>query len=389
MTHARVSVAGRRARDASARAVVARAAHGDARPRDMSSVSSGVAFATVTRARTRGRARERTIAAAASAPSDDGAVSIRRRPPNGPSAHSVGAGQFEFKIENVDKSGARVTNEDNKPRNILEEIVWHKDAELRERKERFPLQLVRTALVNAPPTRDFVKALKDQLASTKQPGLIAEVKKASPSKGVIQPNFDPVKIAKAYEAGGAACLSVLTDEKFFQGGFENLALIREAGVTCPLLCKEFIVDAYQIYLARKYGADAILLIAAVLPNQDLEYFIKIAHSLNMKCLIEVHTYGEMKRVLDGNFPIDLLGINNRDLGTFEVSLSVTTNLMNGPLGEEVKRRGITMVGESGIFTIDDVNLLQGCGVGAVLVGESLVKQDTPDVGIKKLFGRPV
>lgn len=321
--------------------------------------------------------------------SEDGAVSIRRRPPQGPNKHELGVGQFEFLIEKVDENGERVDNVENRPRNILEEIVWYKDVELAERKEKFPLQLVRTALVNAPPTRDFVQALKDQLAETKQPGLIAEVKKASPSKGVIQPNFDPVKIAQAYEAGGAACLSVLTDEKYFQGGFENLALIREAGVTCPLLCKEFIVDAYQIYLARKYGADAILLIAAVLPNQDLKYFIKIAHSLGMKCLIEVHTYGEMKRVLEGDFPIDLLGINNRDLGTFEVSLNVTTDLMNGPLGEEVKRRDITMVGESGIFTIDDVNLLQDSGVGALLVGESLVKQDTPDVGIKKLFGRPL
>ena len=320
---------------------------------------------------------------------EDESVSIRRRPPNGPSKHELGVGQFEFVIEEVTREGERVENAENKPKNILEEIVWYKDVELRERKEKFPLELVRTALVNAPPARDFVQALKDQLAETKQPGLIAEVKKASPSKGVIQPNFDPVKIAKAYEAGGAACLSVLTDEKFFQGGFENLQYIREAGVTCPLLCKEFIVDAYQIYLARKYGADAILLITAVLSNQDMEYFIKIAHSLNMKCLIEVHTYGEMKRVLDGNFPIDLLGINNRDLGTFEVSLNVTTDLMNGPLGEEVKRRGITMVGESGIFTIDDVNVLQDSGVGALLVGESLVKQDTPDVGIKKLFGRPV
>ena len=320
---------------------------------------------------------------------EDGAVSIRRRPPQGPSKHELGVGQFEFVIEKVSENGERVENVENKPRNILEEIVWYKDVELKERKEKFPLALVRTAMALAPPPRDFVQALKDQLATTKQPGLIAEVKKASPSKGVIQPNFDPVKIAKAYEAGGAACLSVLTDTKFFQGGFENLQLIREAGVTCPLLCKEFIVDPYQIYLARKYGADAILLIAAVLPNQDLSYLIKIAHSVGMKCLIEVHTYGEMKRVLDGNFPIDLLGINNRDLGTFEVSLSVTTDLMNGPLGDEVKRRGITMVGESGIFTIDDVNVLQDVGVGALLVGESLVKQDTPDIGIKKLFGRPL
>ena len=315
-------------------------------------------------------------------------VSIRRRPPNGQSLHNVGTDQFAFRMEAINEKGERIDNEINKPVNILEEIVWYKDVELQRRKEAFPLQLVRTAMANAPPARDFVKAIKDQWAATGQPGLIAEVKKASPSKGVIQPNFDPVKIAKAYEAGGAACLSVLTDEKFFQGGFENLELIRSAGVTCPLLCKEFIVDAYQIYLARKYGADAILLIAAVLPNQDLMYFQKIAKSLGMAALIEVHTYEEMERVLKLE-EIDLLGINNRDLGTFEVSLDVTVDLMAGPLGDQVRERGITMVGESGIFTIDDVNVLQEAGVGCLLVGESLVKQDTPDVGIKKLYGRPL
>ena len=354
----------------------------------MSAATGRATLATGARRDAR-RARRATRPRARAPPGvDDGAVSIRRRPPNGPSKHDLGVGQFEFVIEEVAPTGERVTNENNKPKNILEEIVWYKDVELAERKEKFPLQLVRTALVNAPPTRDFVKAITDQLAATKQPGLIAEVKKASPSKGVIQPNFDPVKIAKAYEAGGAACLSVLTDEKFFQGGFENLELIRSAGVTCPLLCKEFIVDAYQIYLARKYGADAILLIAAVLPNQDLMYFQKIAKSLGMAALIEVHTYEEMERVLQLE-DIELLGINNRDLGTFEVSLNVTVDLLAGPLGDQVRERGITMVGESGIFTIDDVNVLQEAGVGCLLVGESLVKQDTPDVGIKKLYGRPL
>eukprot|EP00227_Mantoniella_beaufortii_P011191 CAMPEP_0197591656 /NCGR_PEP_ID=MMETSP1326-20131121/13838_1 /TAXON_ID=1155430 /ORGANISM="Genus nov. species nov., Strain RCC2288" /LENGTH=361 /DNA_ID=CAMNT_0043157195 /DNA_START=165 /DNA_END=1250 /DNA_ORIENTATION=- len=319
-------------------------------------------------------------------------VSIRRRPPNGLSMHNVGTENgspgFAFKMEAINQNGERIENTDNKPRNILEEIVWSKDEELVRRKEKFPLELVRTSMVLAPPPRDFVGAIKEQFKATGQPALIAEVKKASPSKGVIQPNFDPVKIGKAYEAGGAACLSVLTDEKFFQGGFENLELIRSSGVTCPLLCKEFIVDAYQIYLARKYGADAILLIAAVLPNKDLMYFQKIAKSVGMASLIEVHTYEEMERVLKLD-DIQLLGINNRDLGTFEVSLNVTVDLMAGPLGDEVRRRGITVVGESGIFTIDDVNVLQKAGVGCLLVGESLVKQDSPEIGIKKMYGRPL
>lgn len=170
-----------------------------------------------------------------------------------------------------------------------------------------------------------------------KPGLIAEVKKASPSKGVIQPDFDPVRIAKAYEAGGAACLSVLTDEKFFQGSFANLTLIRDAGVACPLLCKEFIVEAYQVYKARASGADAILLIAAVLPNRDLAYFLKVAGGLGMQCLIEVHTERELARVLElPGVEGHLLGINNRDLGTFKVDLGLTATLMGSVAGQQVR-----------------------------------------------------
>lgn len=335
-------------------------------------------------------ARNATKAEAAAVMTDTGDVTIRRRPPFGHKEHlEIGSERFAFKMESVTKDGKRVDNEENKPKNILEEIVWYKDYELTLMKEKMPLSLVRGQVQLAPAVIDFKQAIIDQMEKTGQPGLIAEVKKASPSKGVIQPNFDPVKIAQAYEQGGAACLSVLTDEKFFQGAFDNLKLIKASGVKCPLLCKEFIVDAYQIYLARAKGADAILLIAAVLDNQDLKYFTKIAHSVGMKVLLEVHTYGEMKRVLSGDFAIDLLGINNRDLGTFKVDLNVTVELMATDLGQQVKERGIIMVGESGIFTIDDVNIVQKAGCGAILVGESLVKQDTPDVGIKKLFGRPV
>ncbi|CAL6401298.1 unnamed protein product [Bathycoccus prasinos] len=364
-------------------------------------VFNTVSTTTKTTSNIRGRRRQPTrtrtthlikikAAGGAAVMDDTGEVTIRRRPPAGHKEHlGMGSERFAFKMEAVTPEGERIDNEENKPRNILEEIVWYKDYELTLMKEKMPLSLVRGQVKLAPPVLDFKQAIVDQMEKTGQPGLIAEVKKASPSKGVIQPNFDPVKIAKAYEEGGAACLSVLTDEKFFQGGFENLKLIKEAGVTCPLLCKEFIVDAYQIYLARARGADAILLIAAVLDNQDLKYFTKIAHSVGMKVLLEVHTYGEMKRVLSGDFDIDLLGINNRDLGTFKVDLNVTVELMATELGKEVKERNIVMVGESGIFTIDDVNVVQNAGCGAILVGESLVKQDTPDVGIKKLFGRPL
>ena len=194
-------------------------------------------------------------AAGAAVMDDTGEVTIRRRPPAGHKEHlGMGSERFAFKMEAVTPTGERVDNEENKPRNILEEnrLVQRLRVECDER-EKMPLSLVKGQVKLAPEVLDFKQAIVDQTNQTGQPGLIAEVKKASPSKGVIQPNFDPVKIAKAYEEGGAACLSVLTDEKFFQGGFENLKLIKAAGVKCPLLCKEFIVDAYQIYLARASG----------------------------------------------------------------------------------------------------------------------------------------
>eukprot|EP00854_Cymbomonas_tetramitiformis_P008296 gene8296-9854_t len=305
-----------------------------------------------------------------------GGVSIRRRPPGGIGKHGVHSGDVgvNFYVEDID----------NEPRNILEEIVWYKYTELEWRKDHVPLDLLKSMLSAAPPVKDFVGAIKAKYEQTGKPGLIAEVKKASPSKGVIQPDFNPVRIARAYEEGGAACLSVLTDEKFFQGSFEYLKDIKRGGVRCPLLCKEFIVEPYQIFMARSRGADAILLIAAVLPNQDLKYFMKIAHNLGMQCLIEVHTEAEMKRVLELE-QIDLLGINNRDLGTFSVDLQITVDLLSGPLGDIVRERDILMVGESGIFTPEDVKVVQDAGTRAILVGESLVRENDPTAAIKTLL----
>lgn len=165
-----------------------------------------------------------------------------------------------------------------------------------------------------------------------------------------------------------------------------LSCLWSAGVTCPLLCKEFIVEAYQIFKARVSGADAILLIAAVLPNQDLQYFMKAASALSMTCLIEVHTEGELARVLQlAGVEQHILGINNRDLGTFKVDLALTQHIMDSPAGQQVKQRGILMVGESGIFTPDDVAFVQQAGVGAILVGESLVKQGDPATGVRQLL----
>lgn len=303
-------------------------------------------------------------------------IRIRRRPPTGPPLHYVGP--FEFRLQ----------NEGNTPRNILEEIVWNKDKEVSQLKERKPLGMLKKALENAPPNRDFIAALRASNLRTGFPGLIAEVKKASPSRGILREDFDPVEIARAYEKGGAACLSVLTDEKYFKGSFENLELIRNAGVKCPLLCKEFVVDAWQIYYARTKGADAILLIAAVLPDLDIRYMTKICKMLGLTALVEVHDEREMDRVL-GIEGIELIGINNRNLATFEVDISNTKKLLEGERGEIIRQKDIIVVGESGLFTPADVAYVQEAGVKAILVGESIVKQKDPRSGITGLFGKDI
>ncbi|KAL5097280.1 hypothetical protein RYX36_001607 [Vicia faba] len=303
-------------------------------------------------------------------------IRIRRRPPTGPPNHYVGPFQF------------RLQNEGNTPRNILEEIVWNKDKEVAQLKERKPLGLVRKALENAPPVRDFIGALRAANERTGLPGLIAEVKKASPSRGILREDFDPVEIAQSYEKGGAACLSVLTDEKYFKGSFENLELIRNAGVKCPLLCKEFIIDAWQLYYARSKGADAVLLIAAVLPDLDIKYMVKICKILGLAALVEVHDEREFDRVL-GVEGVELIGINNRNLETFELDISTTKKLLEGERGKIIRERNIIMVGESGLFTPEDIAYVQEAGVKAVLVGESIVKQSDPAKGISNLFGKDI
>ncbi|XP_024965657.1 indole-3-glycerol phosphate synthase, chloroplastic-like isoform X2 [Cynara cardunculus var. scolymus] len=255
-------------------------------------------------------------------------------------------------------------------------------------KEKNALSSLKKALDNAPPLRDFIGSLKESYLRTGSPGLIAEVKKASPSRGVLRENFHPVEVAKAYEKGGAACLSVLTDEKYFQGSFENLVAIRNAGVKCPLLCKEFIVDAWQLYYARTKGADAVLLIAAVLPDIDIKYMLKICRKIGLAALVEVHDENEMDRMLaiDG---IELIGINNRNLETFEVDISNTKKLLEGERGEKLRQKNIIVVGESGLFTPADIAYVQEAGVKAILVGESIVKQEDPTKGIRDLFGKDI
>ncbi|EEE68466.1 hypothetical protein OsJ_26862 [Oryza sativa Japonica Group] len=271
------------------------------------------------------------------------------------------------------------------PRNILEKIIWDKEVEVAEGHAKKPLKEVIEAAGQAPPARDFYGALASAFKRNGMPALIAEVKKASPSRGVLRENFNPVEIAQAYEKNGAACLSILTDEKYFQGSFENLAKVRKSGVKCPLLCKEFVIDKWQIYYARSQGADAILLIAAVLPDLDIKYFLRICKELGMTALIEVHDEREMERVLNIS-GVQLIGINNRSLETFVVDTSNTKMLLDMH-GDTIREKGILVVGESGLFNPDDVAYVQNAGVSAVLVGESLVKQDDPGRAIAGLFGK--
>lgn len=294
-------------------------------------------------------------------------MQIRRYPP----AHAV-------KVENLSYI---IKTDDAAPRHILEEIVWYKEQEVAQLREITPLQDLQRQVAQLPAPRDFLGAIAN---SPTQPALIAEVKKASPSKGIIRPDFDPIAIAQAYERGGATCLSVLTDQKFFQGSFTNLALVRQA-VKLPLLCKEFILYPYQLYLARSKGADAALLIAAILGDRDLQYFIKIIRALGMTALVEVHTLEELDRVLalEG---VQLIGINNRNLQDFSVSLTTTKELI-AARRDTLIERNILIVSESGIHTPSDVQSVQQAGAQAILVGESLVKQADPAVAIANLFAR--
>jgi len=292
-------------------------------------------------------------------------MQIRRRPPN--PAVAVETLRYQVQVP------------DAEPRNILEKIVWHKETEVDHLRERQPLPELQRQLASAPPVRDFAAALK---SGKIQPALIAEVKKASPSKGIICENFDPVAIAQAYEQGSASCISVLTDEEFFQGSMAYLQQIRQA-TEVPLLCKDFFIYPYQIYRARLHGADAILLIAAILSDKDLQYFLKITAALGMTALIEVHTAEELERVLNLE-GVALLGINNRNLEDFSVDLKTTEDLL-AQHGEGLRDRQICVVSESGLHTSEDLRRVQQAGADAVLIGESLVKQGNLVEAIATLF----
>jgi len=293
-------------------------------------------------------------------------MEIRRRPPN----PKVKVAHLEYAIP----------HEEAEPRNILEKIVWEKDREVTAARDRVPLDQLKRQVAELPAPRDFVAALR---AACRKPAVIAEVKKASPSKGVIREDFDPEAIARAYGAGGASCLSVLTDKAFFQGGFEVLVQVRQV-VDLPLLCKDFILSPYQLYQARAAGADAALLIAAILSDQDMAYLLKVARGLGLAALVEVHDAAELDRVLalDG---VELIGINNRNLATFHTDLAVTDQL-TASHGERIRAKGCLLVSESGLFSRDDLDRVLGAGADAVLVGESLMRQADVTAALETLIG---
>ena len=261
----------------------------------------------------------------------------------------------------------------NSEKMILDEIVEYNRIELEKIKEIFPMEELRKAALEEPEPLDFAAALRGEGVR-----LIAEVKKASPSRGVIRADFHPVEIAGIYATGGASAISVLTEEKYFQGSLDYLRDIKTAlGSRIPILRKDFIFDTYQVCQSRAYGADALLLIAAVLDNEMLGELLSLSHRLGMECLVEVHSETELENALKSGAGI--IGINNRDLKTFEVDISTTRRLRRLVPGDKI------VVSESGIKTRQDMERLKSWGVDAVLVGEALMASKDIAAAMKELL----
>ena len=258
---------------------------------------------------------------------------------------------------------------------ILTTILARKADEIAERSARVSLADLRARVADAPPARGFADALNAMIAQG-DPAVIAEVKKASPSKGVIRPDFRPADIAVSYEFGGAACLSVLTDVDFFQGADDYLHQARDA-CTLPVLRKDFTVDPYQVYEARALGADCILLIVAALDDGQLVDLSGLAMQLGMDVLVEVHDIDELERALQ--VPVPLVGINNRNLRTFEVSLDTTLAMKDAVPKDRL------LVTESGIVVPEDVATMRDAGVNAFLVGETFMRAEEPGEALRQLF----
>jgi indole-3-glycerol phosphate synthase len=258
---------------------------------------------------------------------------------------------------------------------ILNRILERKAEEVAERRVRMPLTELAARIAGLPATRGFAAALETRIdAGT--PAVIAEVKKASPSKGVIRPTFDPAAIARSYAAGGAACLSVLTDRDFFQGSEAFLGQAR-AACSLPVLRKDFIIDPYQVHEARAIGADCILLIVAALEDDVLLALATLAAELDLDVLCEVHNADELERAQA--LPVRLIGVNNRNLRNFETSLEVSLGL------QEMVEYDRILVAESGIRTPQDVARLRAGGIHAFLVGEAFMRAEDPGAELRRLF----
>lgn len=263
--------------------------------------------------------------------------------------------------------------------NQLQKIIGYKKQELEHQKRKVSLKDVRLKAEDAGPTRGFLGALKSHQSNQSPPHpirVIAEVKKASPSAGVICKNFDPVKIAQQYEGGGAACLSVLTDEHFFQGHLSYLQKIKQV-VQLPLLRKDFTLEDYHLYEARGAGADAVLLIVRILEDSQLKDYSDLAHELGMTTLIEVHEEAELERAK--KIEARLIGINNRNLDTLEVNLETSVSL-----AKNISQKTL-LVAESGISTTKDIQKLMEAGVFCFLIGESLMKSSNPQQKLRELM----
>lgn len=261
--------------------------------------------------------------------------------------------------------------------NILQKIIeYKKTIIIKQKQEVHNISQMQDNCYKMPPVTSFINALEKRKADNKI-SLIAEVKKASPSKGLIREDFNPVYIAQAYEKAGASAISVLTDEKFFQGSIEYLKNIKKT-VKLPILRKDFIIDPFQIYQTRAMGADLMLLIASALEKNQLQDYLKLAKDLGLEVLIEVHSKDEFDFVLETG--ARLVGINNRNLETFEVSLDNTINLIKG--GDFPDR---FIISESGINDYSEVLKLKDCGVSGILVGESLMKQDNIEKAVINLI----
>jgi indole-3-glycerol phosphate synthase len=254
---------------------------------------------------------------------------------------------------------------------MLDKIIAQKREEVEERKKAVTITYLQERIARQKPTLDLALALKGN-----QIRMIAEVKQASPSRGMLSPNFNPVELAQTYAEGGAAAISVLTEANYFMGNIEHLAAIKEV-VDIPLLRKDFIFDLYQVYESRAYGADALLLITSILSQEQLKELVLLSHSLDLKCLVEVHNKSEVERAVLSE--AEIIGINNRDLNTFTVDIATTRQLRPFIPQERI------VVSESGIKSKRDIEKLGKWGVDAVLVGEALVTAGDVTTKMKELL----